>query len=235
MYYERARGADPGPAVEPALSAIQRAVEHLPDAAAPRANLGMVHALVASFELEAGRDPEPSLSRAFPALAEALARDPEDRQSHLYLGEAKGTLALSRAKKGRFLAADFDEAEREYRRAIELAPEDQSGRVAFGHFWRMRAAAERAAGQDPLPSSKRGLEIAGGLLAVRPDWAEARALRASLWLQEAEGGPAADRRTAAEKALTDFEAAFAASSNLEARFRGQAALARRLATTWARP
>lgn len=61
--------------------------------------------------------------------------------------------------------------------------------------------------------------------------ADARALRASLRLIEAEARPRPEeRRSLAEQALDDFESALAQNPNLGARWRGRAALARELAT-----
>jgi serine/threonine-protein kinase len=228
--YERARGEDPRPSAARALASLQGAIEKFPDAAAPRANLGKVHALLAAYEFERGRDPEGALALAFPSLIEALKRNPEDGQSHRFLGDARATRASYRGKKGRGTSDDLDEAEMEYRKAIEAAPGDQETRIAFGHFCRVRAEVERAAGRDPDPALQRGLAGVEAVLKARPEWADARALRGSLRLVQAEGLAAEARRAQASQALSDFEAALATNPNLASRWKDRGAAARRLAT-----
>ena len=74
-----------------------------------------------------------------------------------------------------------DEAARQaFQKALELAPERQEFRLGFGHYLRRVSTRSMQSGQDPGPSIQRGLELAQELLAVRPEWPDARLLRGSL-------------------------------------------------------
>lgn len=223
--YAAAGGADPTAAAREAIPAVLRAVEKLPGSAAPRANLGMVYSILAAFEQEHGRDPARFVAKAKAALAAALELNPEDAQSHRYLGESRAVEARARAARGQRGSAGFEEAAQAFEKAIELAPDDQDHRLAFARFCRARAERE----EDPDAALGRGLEIVEALLSVRPGWADARVVRASLKLLSARRGPAGERRARSEQAAADYAAALAANGNLEARWGREAALARRLA------
>jgi serine/threonine-protein kinase len=140
------------------------------------ANRGMVHAILATFEVEHGRDPRSSISRAEEALRQALARKPTHAEAWYYLGEALGAKALSAGARSQ----DFEDAAHAFQKGLELAPERQEFHLGFGHFLRRWASHLMQTKQDPGPFLERGLELASALLAVRPGWPDARLLRGSL-------------------------------------------------------
>jgi serine/threonine-protein kinase len=228
--YQRARGEDPSATVREAIPLLRETVALIPDLAAPWANLGTVHALLADFERESGRDPRPSLGEATAALAEALRHNPNDAQSHRALGEARATRAsyLDSLKQAR--PEDFESAAEELQKAVDLAPDNQDARLAFGHFCRVRASWEAASGRDPRPQSQRGLALANQVLEARPAWAEARVLRGSLLLGQAQASrEPEERRALGARAAEDFKSAFATNANLEHVWRSRAMLGERLA------
>lgn len=184
--YRHRRAEDPRSAAEAAIAAITAAIARLPDSAPPRCNLGMVHTVLAAHELERGRDPRRHAALAAEALDRALELDRGDHLALVQRGELQTVLAQALARERRDPLAAFDSAERAYRQALALAPAHQDGRVAYGHYWRARAEWERAAGRDPGPSLARGLAEADALLAARPTWPDARVLRASLSLLQAD-------------------------------------------------
>jgi serine/threonine-protein kinase len=136
----------------------------------------MVHALLATFELEHGRDARPSSARAEAALRQALARNPAHAEAWYSLGEALGARALSPGGRPQ----DSEEALQAFQKGLELAPERQEFRLGFGHFLRRWSTRLMRDGQDPGPSLQHGLELAQQLLAARPRWPDARLLRGSL-------------------------------------------------------
>lgn len=228
--YQRARGEDPSATVREAIPLIRKAITLIPDQAAPWANLGTVHALLADFERESGRDPRSSLGEATSALAEALRHNPNDAQSHRCLGETRATRAryLDSLKQAR--PEDFESAAEELQKAVDLAPDNQDARLAFGHFCRVRASWEAASGRDPLPQSQRGLALVNQVLEARPAWAEARVLRGSLLLGQAQASrEPEERRALGARAAEDFKSAFATNANLEHGWRSRAMLGERLA------
>ena len=226
--YQRARGEDPGPTVREALPIIRKAIDRIPEAAPPWANLGTVHAIQAAFELTQARDPQPSLGEATAALDQALRRNPSDAQSHRYLGEARATRARFLAGRGQVSSGDFESAAEEFQKAIDLAPDEQDHRSAFGHFCRVWASWQAKAGRDPGPLLQRGLALANQILKARPEWPDARVLRASLLLAQAQAAvPSGEQREEEGRAAEDFGKALAANPNLEHEWRSQATLAGR--------
>ncbi|WP_437291219.1 protein kinase domain-containing protein [Sorangium sp. So ce406] len=229
--YEQARGEDPRATLRSALDLARQAVERLPHHAPPWANLGMAFSIQAAHELDRGLDPQRSVAEALSAANEALRRNPSEALAHLVLAEARATQALWQARRGRDGAAAFEEAARAYEALLRLSPDEPRYPLSFGRSCGAWAAQLRDAGKSAEPHLARGLELAGGLLEARPDWADARALRASLTLIEAEARAAPEeRRPLAEQAREDFDRALARNPNLAARWRGRADLARELAT-----
>lgn len=220
--YTRERGEDPGAAVREALAAIQTARERLGDDPLVLANLGTVHAIQAAHTLEQGRDPRVSLDAAESALAAALVGNPGHAPTHLVLGE---THAIRARWSGS--ADEFQAATAAYQRAAELAPDMHEYTVAFAHACRAWAAKQR----DPAAPLTRGLELAERVVAARPDWADARLVRGSLRLLQAElTGDPAERRTLAGLAAADLVDALTRNRNRERVWRPQATRAQALAS-----
>jgi serine/threonine-protein kinase len=229
-WFQRARGQDPGASVRAAVKSLILATERIPDYSGFWADLGKVHAILAEYDLEQGRDPRPSLAQAATAIHIALDKNPKDAQSQLYLGELRATWARLHARQGQGRAADFELAAQAFQKAIDLEPENQGYQVAFGHFYRRWAVFQRSTRHGPSPSLARGLELVNQVLAARPNWPDARILRASLLVLQAQGSVlAAERREQAASAARDFSSALAINPGLDKAWRAQAALAQQIA------
>jgi eukaryotic-like serine/threonine-protein kinase len=227
--FQRARGEDPGATVREAIPLIKRAIALIPDQALPWANLGTVHALLADFELESARDPRSSVAEATAVFTEALHKNPGDTQSHRGLGEVRATQARYLDGRGQGKTGEFESAAEEFKKAIDLAPENQDLLLASGRFYRVWASSQSAAGRDSLPQSQRGLTLVNQVLERRPTWAEARVLRASLLLTQAQAThEGEERRALGRRAAEDFKGALAANANLEHVWRSEATRAEQL-------
>jgi len=102
----------------------------------------------------------------------------------------------------------------------------------LGQLYRAWAAVQQEAGQDPGPSLTRGLALANQLLATRPTWPDARVLRGSLVLLQAQrSARVEDRREQGARAAADFTRALAVNPALDKVWRSQAARAQQLAAT----
>jgi len=229
-WFQRARGEDPSANVRAAVDALSRAFERTSDPSF-WTNLGMAHSLLATYDLEHERDPQPSLAQASSAIRNALEKNPKDARSQFYLGETRGTLARFRAQQGHGSAEDFEQSAQAFQQAIDLEPENQDYQIAFGHFCRAWAMFQRDTGIDAGPSLKRGIDLANHVLAIRPAWSDARTLRASLLLLQAQlSASAAERHERSAKAAEDFTQALAINPALDKAWSSQAALAQRLAS-----
>jgi serine/threonine-protein kinase len=231
-WFQRARDEDPTASVEAALAALNQAIERSPADPTFWANLGTAHALRAGYELDHGRDPQASLTAASSAIHNALEHNPNHPAAQRGLGETRGLVARLRARHGQGRPADFEEAAQAFHKAIELASGAPEYQLAFGQFYRAWAAVQRKTGGDPGPPLQRGLDLANQVLASHPAWPDARVLRASLLVLQAQSSPeAARRRAQAAKAAEDFAAAMAVNPALEKAWKTQAVLAQQLAAT----
>jgi serine/threonine-protein kinase len=230
-WFQRARGQDPSANVRAAVESLKRALERNPRHPTFWADLGMAYSILAAYELEHDRDPQPSLAQASAAIDNALDNNPQDPQSQLYLGETRGILARFRARQGLGKAEDFEQAAQAFQKAIELAPENQEYPIAFGHFCRGWAIFQRDTEHGTGGPLARGLELVNQVLATHPTWPDARILRASLLLLQAQSsGSDAERREQAKRASEDFSKALAINPVLDKAWRSQAALAQQLAS-----
>ena len=229
--FQRARGDDPAVSAKAALAARQHAVTLSPEVPALWANLGMIHVFFADQELEQRRDPRARLDQASEAFLAGLKRNSSDTGAHLGLGETRGLVARFHAQKGPGASADFEAAAQEMQRAIDLAPDELEYRVVFGHFCVEWAAWQKKTHRDAAPTLQRGLALATSALAARPEWPDARLLRARLLLVQAQvTDDPTGQRDGAARAGDDFTRALAANSNLEHGWSQEAAGARRLSS-----
>jgi serine/threonine-protein kinase len=230
-WFQRARDQDPVASVTAAVQWLTRAIELIPDHPTFRSDLGMAHAIRAAYDLEHGRDPLPSLAQASAAIAIALEKNPRDAQSLLYLGETRALSARLRARQGHGKAGDFEQAGRAFQQAIDVAPQNQDYQLALGNFCRMWAEFQRDMATDSGPTTLRGLALVDQVLALRPDWPDARALRASLRLFQAKASPrSAKQREQASLAAADLSGALTANPALESAWRAQLKLAKQLSS-----
>jgi len=229
--FQCARDEDPRASIQAAVAALKQAIERVPDHPMFWANLGMAYAILAAYDLEHGRDPQSILAEALPAIRHALEKNPKHALAQRYLGETLGLFARLRARGGQAQAADFEEAAQAFQQAVDLAPENQDSQIAFGQFFRAWAAVQQETGTDPTPSLQRGLELVNQVLAARPTWPDARILRASLLVVQAQHtADAATRRERGTRAMDDFAKALAVNPGLEKPWKRQVALAQQFAS-----
>ena len=229
-WLQLARGGDPTASVRAAIAALQQALKLIPDHPTFWADLATAHAIAADHELQHGRDPQPSLAQASAAVARALAINPRDAQAQLYLAQTRGVLARLHAQHGRGNDDEFGAAAQAFEQAIALAPDSGDPAILFGQFCRAWAGFLQDARRDPAPAFARGLALAGGVLAVRPDWPDARILRGSLRLAQAQHAAATSRRSLAAQAADDLARALAVNPALRQAWGRDAALAQQIAS-----
>jgi serine/threonine-protein kinase len=227
---DRTRGRDPTPAALAAVAAAGEALQRVPSHPRFRAILAKARAILAARALEQGQDPGPLLDEASAAIRRSLETKPNDYVALLSLGQVKATRARFRAGRRQGRAEDFEAAAEAFRKAVAAMPGNPEARLGFGHFCRAWASWATEAGQDAAGPLREGLALADGLLAARPGWPDALALRASLVLVEAEGSARPEeRRALAASAAADLGAALAQNPNLEKAWGGAAGRARELA------
>lgn len=230
--YQKDRGEDPTRTAKAAALAAQKAIERIPDHAGPWSNLGMIHAIVAGHELAEGRDPTPTLTRAREALDKALAQNPSSAQAHIYLGEIRGQMARWSARRGGGDPAGFNAAADALQKGMDLAPEELEHALLFGRFCLEWYAFLKQSGRDPSPALARGMALADRVLASRPEWADARALRAGLLLAQAESAARAEEGGDRHRsAALEFTRALSANPNLDKAWGRSRKLAEKLAAS----
>lgn len=228
-WYRRGRGEDPGQTMSEAVTAFRKAIDRMGGYVDAWADLGAIHSIQAIYELEQGHDPRTSLDAATAALEEALKRNPREAQTHRYLGEVRGTRARWEADRGHGKSEDFESAAAEYEKAIDADPENHDIRLAFGHFCRLWAAAERTASRDADGQIRRGLDQIERVLGARTELPDALVARADLrFLQAETASRPEERRELAGQAFSDFSKALAQNPNLEHVWRRHATLAQQL-------
>jgi len=113
-------------------------------------------------------------------------------------------------------------------KALRLHPESQDSLLELARLHLSRAEWERAKAQDPASSLSRCRGAIERLLKVRPNWAEAMALRGALFLEEARGLSGASRSQQAGRAKLTFQEAFTTNRHLLAEWAAAAEQAHRL-------
>ena len=229
-WFRHARGEDPTTEVAAAERELGRAIDRLPDFAVFWANLGVTHNIAATLALEHGRDPRPDLAIAERAIQSALGKNPREPQAVFALAQVRGIRARYQAQHTRGREApDFEAAAREYQRASELAPDHLDYQLDLGHFlcaWAELAGDDGEPRESPL---RRGLTVAGGLLAVRDHWPDALVLRARLRLVQSRGARESEQRCKrAAASASDFDAALAVNPQLARVWQVQRAAAHQL-------
>ena len=179
--YLRARGEDPAPDVREAEELVKRGLERIrPGDPSLSFILGSVHFIRAGFNVDRGRAPGPELARAEEELRQAMTEEPRNAEAWLQLGEVQALRARWQARGGKARAEDFDEAAKSYEKAIELDPADLEYPLRLGFHCATWARWQKQSGVEHGRLLKRGHELADKILKIRPGWAEAQALRASL-------------------------------------------------------
>jgi serine/threonine-protein kinase len=210
--YLHARGQPSLPSVRAALQASREAQKLAPKDFLTLTNLGRATQLLAAFTLEAQGDPQPHLTQALETHLQALAQAPGHAYVQLYLAEARALQARWQARQGQGTDRNFEEAARTYQEAIQRSVTPQDFRLALVHLHREWALWRQQAGLEPQAPLEQGLALAGEVLAARPAWAEARALRASLQLLRFKPRP--DAAPEDSRALQELRDALRANPNL---------------------
>ncbi|WP_224242469.1 serine/threonine-protein kinase [Hyalangium gracile] len=178
--YRLAWGEPPGSEAQEALRLAREAIARLPGDARPWATAGRAHQLLAAFELTRQREPRPALTEADKALRQALERNPRSAEAWRSLAETRAVSARFSALQGRARREDFEQAAQAWREALALSSQPLEDRLALAAFHRDQATWEQRTGRNPKPTLRRGLALADEVLASRPEWAEARLVRALL-------------------------------------------------------
>lgn len=214
--YQRLRGENPAASTGSAVKAYQQALETTPGDSLFWANLAVAHHTQAEFELEHGLDPGQSLSRASEALQLSVKHNPNEARAWRYLGETRGLRARGRARRGQARAEDFEEAAHAFQKALELEPRRLEARIAYGLHLLSWASWLKQAGHSPGPTLNLSLNQAEWVLSARPQWPEARLLRASVLMALADEEPRAEeQRRQRKQALDEVREALAANPHLE--------------------
>ncbi|MBN1210107.1 MAG: protein kinase [Myxococcaceae bacterium] len=174
------QGEDPGPSSRAAVEACRQALERVPRNALFLVTLARAHHTRASWALKQGKDPRAELEPASEALRQALELNPRLGFALRYLGETRGLQARWLSRQGRARSEDFELAAQAFQQSIEAEPESQERRLISGLLHRDWAAWLAQSGGDPTPVLRQGLALVEEARATRPDWAHARAVRASL-------------------------------------------------------
>ncbi|MCY1082822.1 protein kinase [Archangium sp. miwbw1] len=213
--FQLARREDPGPGLRAALESYRKALELLPGDADLWANQARAHLLLATWVLEQGGDPRSELGSAEGALARARELNPRLGNAWRYLGETLGVRARWLAHQDKARDEDFEQAAKAWQQALELDPRQLEYRLAAGHFHRDRAEWMEHRGSDPAPVLKQALELAGQVLAARPQWARAQVLHASVLLAMAGTAAGAEQQRAwRDQAREELEQALARNPHL---------------------
>jgi|GEM_PF-200964 len=226
----RATGDQPAAiaAVQAALAAYQEALVRSPDDTLPLANIARAHLILAGVALDRGRDPALELTATDVALTKVLSQNPEDTGARVTQAAVLALRAEGKARRGRAQPSDFAAAGAAFDAVLAEAP-DPDFELEAAEFKRVTATWLARAGLDAAPARSRGLALVESLLATRPTWAAARALRGGLLLLQAEAAPTADQRRAdARRAVDELTAALATNRHLEPGLRAGVARARQL-------
>ncbi|GMT96680.1 hypothetical protein KH5H1_07990 [Corallococcus caeni] len=212
--YAWLRGADPTEEADRADAFYSQVNPHLRTWKEQRAEGRMKASFsLAHHLLEQGLDPEPALERAMTDFG-GLEQFSMDRVLlHRAYGARLRLVARHSARTNPEKAeTQFSNAEKHYAEALEVEPSSREARLEAGHLFREWAAARKAAKQEPEPLLSRGLALADALLVERPNWPEARLLRAALLRT---------KDPASAQARADRDAALKANANLAPGWRRQ--------------
>jgi len=215
-------GEDPSPSLRAADQALLKALKWAPKDELAWANLGMVHAILGTFEVGEGHDASANLAQAETELGRALALKSTNAEAWFYLGETLGAKAMLPAKSGHNPAQGEAEALQMFEKALELAPTKLEFQIGFGRFLGRWAQHQQRLGQKSASSLERGLDLVDHVLMLRPDWTDARLLRAHLLelratdesTAAAGSNAAEEQKQWAERALTEFKQVLSANPAL---------------------
>ena len=174
-----AKGQDPSAALRAAVEHYGQALQRLPDDADFLANLGKAWVRQATWTLSRGKDPGQDLSRAEAALNRARQLNPRLGNAWRYLAEAGSVRARWTARGQGAAEGDFTRAAQAFEEALQRDSRLEY-RLAAADFHGAWARWRQGEGQEATAGVKRGLELIETVVAARPRWARARAVREEL-------------------------------------------------------
>ncbi|GHG81883.1 hypothetical protein GCM10012319_35550 [Comamonas sp. KCTC 72670] len=225
--FQTARRENPVPSGRAAEEAYRQALALQPTDADLWANLGRVQTLLAAWSLDTQGDPKAELVKAEDALTRATTLNP--RQGHAWrnTGEVRALKARWLARRGAARDADFELAAQAFQQALALEPRRHDYRLAAARFHFAWAGWRQQRGEDATPLLNEGLARVTEVLADRPGWARAQALRASALLALAETSASAEQRqTWRLEGQEVLRQALARNPHLELEWRGRLPTAR---------
>jgi tetratricopeptide (TPR) repeat protein len=182
-------GVDPRGAFDLAIASFETALGLNPGYDYAHYNIAIAERGKAQYLVAGGRDPSPAVVAVRSAVERALALNPQDFEALLELARAERLAGQWEVAEGRSPVALFRAAEQALARGLASNPRYPALHLEEAMLGRsrVRAAGERSAGRaDAL---RRALAAVDRCLALAPEEAEARAVKAELlWLSVA--GPA---------------------------------------------
>lgn len=225
--FQSARGENPEPSGRAAVEAYRQAISLQPQDADLWANLGRVQTLLATWSMETGGDPRAELAKAEESLARATTLNP--RQGHTWrnTGEARALKARWLAHRGTAQESDFELASQAFQQALSLEPRRHDYRLATARFQLAWAAWRQQRNENAAPLLNQGLALVAEVLADRPRWARAQALRGGGLLALAETRASSEQRQAWRiEGQEVLRQALARNPHLESEWRGRLGAAR---------
>jgi hypothetical protein len=211
----RRKRADPVPSARAAAGFYRQALERVPRDAHFWTNLAKAHHTQAAWAVELGGDPTADLEQASQALRQALELNPRLGVALRYKGETLATRARWLARRGQARGEDFEAAAKAFQQALEITTEWKEYHLGLSLLQRDWARWLAQAGGDPSPLLRQSLALVDEALAPRPQWAYARAVRASILLAMAEtSAPAEQQQAWASEGRMELEQALASNANL---------------------
>jgi serine/threonine-protein kinase len=209
--FDRLRGRDPTGTLDAALAAFARALVLIPDEPTILGNEASAQALAAAYQVDRGLDPRPRLSQ----VERIVGLRPSSASLVQPQAEALAIRARWQAGHGESPLTSLTAAAAAFRTAVAKNPDDQAVALAFAAFCRRAALVQLASGADPRATLDEGQAVVDGLLAVRPMWSTARAVRAGLEVARGQLPATTEaERTEAARAADGLAKLLAADKNL---------------------
>jgi serine/threonine-protein kinase len=207
-------GATATKALGEAEGLLRKGLRLAPGHVGSLANLGRVSAVRIEDTMRTGLDPMPYLTMGEAALARGLAQDSRDRDSLQYLGELRFAATKWKVLHHRADKVDFEQAASAFNSALKVVPDSIETYLALANLHLCRAQWERTTGKDSRRSLATGRDFLKRVLAIRPRFGEALALKGALDLEEAEVLQSGDRVKKGQESLSSFNDAFKLNQNL---------------------
>jgi serine/threonine-protein kinase len=168
-------GGDPGPHLDRAVTAAQRAIDLAPESASAHFAMGGALTVSGLHQLSQGMDPRPNLSQAIESLERAVEHEPTRALAWDDLGYAHERIARYEMSVGLDPRPSLERAAASFRRAIQLNPAYANAQNNLGiALWR-QGYYELRTGLDPEPSLDLALGAFAAATDLNPNYAYAHA------------------------------------------------------------